>query len=245
MFFKDINSGFYMRSKLGCYASTFEEIERVKKANSITASALYNYDRCGSVRQNNKLTLSNCHKIPDSLTPVLRLLPPAFSQESYDKRELLDLIQNERPLFRIHPQKDACPLTKWMYDWMLDILCDTDTALLVSLEEINFNDLIVLKEQYPRLRIVITNTTQWLNRQYIRFVLFVPNVYIDTSNIIEYFGLESIVNILGADRILFGTNMPDKEPYDKMSQLIFSGLSEEQKQLIAYGNYENLVKGCA
>ena len=37
--------------------------------------------------------------------------------------------------------------------------------------------------------------------------------------------------------------MPYKEPYDKMFQLMFSEISEEEKQLIAYKNYDRLLEG--
>ena len=48
--------------------------------------------------------------------------------------------------------------------------------------------------------------------------------------------------ILGAERFLFGTYMPEKEPYDKVFQLLSCGLAQEQKEMIAHGNFERLVE---
>jgi predicted TIM-barrel fold metal-dependent hydrolase len=129
-----------------------------------------------------------------------------------------------------------------MFGWMFEVLAETKTPLLVSLQELDLRDAAAVKEAYPGLRLVITNTTQWMNRQYIRFAQYYKEVYFDTSNIIEYYGIENIVNLIGAERILFGTYMPEKEPYDKVFQLLYCELSEEQKQLIAHGNFERLVE---
>ncbi len=173
---------------------------------------------------------------------MLRLLPPGYPDEAYTREEIVRLASEEKALFRIHPEKDASPLTPWMFDWMFDVLCESKTPLLVSLQELELRDAAAVKERYPDLRLVITNTTQWMNRQYIRFAQYYPEVYFDTSNIIEYYGIENIVNLLGAERILFGTYMPEKEPYDKVFQLMYCELSDEQKQLIAHGNFERLVE---
>ena len=245
MFFKDINCGFYLVRRPGLYACTFEEVARVSRDNNIVASAIYNCDRgSGPVREANEIARKYCLAAGEGFVPVYRLLPPGYSEESYTKDEMYDLISGNA-LFRINPIQDACPLTHWMYSWMFDLFAESKTPLLLSLQELDLRDAAAIKERYPALRMVITNTTQWMNRQYIRFAQYYPEVYFDTSNIIEYYGIENIVNILGAERILFGTYMPEKEPYDKVFQLMYCELSEEQKALIAYGNYDRLTGGGA
>jgi predicted TIM-barrel fold metal-dependent hydrolase len=130
-----------------------------------------------------------------------------------------------------------------MFGWIFGLLEESSAPLLVSLQEADLKELAELKRNHPKLRLVITNTTQWMNRQYIRFLLSFPETYIDTSNTIEYYGLESIVEIIGAERILFGTYMPEKEPYDKIFQMLHNDLSSEQAELIARGNFERIIEG--
>ena len=242
MIFKDINSGFYLEKKPGLYAATGAEVESAGEALGIIASAYTNLDRgCGTLRQTNDITLNFCRARNERI-PVLRLLPPGYPDEYYTREELVRLAAEERAIFRIRPVQDASPFTPWMFGWMFDVLVETKTPLLVSLQELDLRDAAAVKEAYPDLRLVITNTTQWMNRQYIRFAQHFSEVYFDTSNIIEYYGIENIANLLGAERILFGTYMPEKEPYDKVFQLLYCELSEEQKQLIAHGNFERLVE---
>ncbi len=242
MVFKDVNSGFYLERKTGLYAATGDEVARAGEALGIVASACMNLDRgCGTLRQTNDITLDFC-RAKSWRYPVLRLLPPGYPDEFYTREEIVRLASEEKALFRICPGQDASPLTPWMFGWMFEVLAETKTPLLVSLQELDLRDAAAVKEAYPGLRLVITNTTQWMNRQYIRFAQYYKEVYFDTSNIIEYYGIENIVNLIGAERILFGTYMPEKEPYDKVFQLLYCELSEEQKQLIAHGNFERLVE---
>ena len=240
MKFKDVNCGYYFSRRSGQYAGTWDEIKEIALKNNIVSSAVQNLDFVSAtVHDANQDTVNRCAESGD--IPVIRLLPPAFAFESYTKDEMIALINN-RAIFRIHPKLDASPVTYWMFDWMLKVLEDSAVPLLVSLQEAELRDLAEVKQAYPALKIIITNTTQWMNRQYIRFLLSFPDVFIDTSNTIEYYGLESIADIIGAERMLFGTYMPEKEPYDKIFQMLHNDLSPEQNQLIAFGNFERIIE---
>lgn len=239
MIFKDINCGFYVQPHTMLYASTHDEIADICEKNQIVKRAIYNYDRAADA---NDVTLGHCRASGGSEYPVLKLMPPCYPDESYTRDEMEKLIKEDHALFRIHPQSYATPLHTWMFDWMLDVLTESKTPLLVSLQELDLNDAAAVKEKYPELRLVVTNTNQWLNRQYMRFAMYYPNVYFDTSNTIEFYGLENMCRLIGAEHFLFGTNMPEKEPYDKIFQLLFCELSQEEKELIAHGNFERLVE---
>jgi hypothetical protein len=242
MVFKDINTGFYLGKRSGLYAATIEEVEHAGEAFGIVSGAYMNLERtCGTILQTNDITRDFCRQKTGRF-PVLRLLPPGYPEESYTPEEITRLATEEKALFRICPAQDVCPVTTWMFDWMPEVLSETRTPLLISLQELDLRDAAELKMAYPLLRLVITNTTQWMNRQYLRFAQYFSEVYIDTTNIIEYHGLENIVKLLGAHRLLFGTYSPEKEPYDKVFQMMHCDLSQEQKQLIAFGNFERLVE---
>lgn len=239
MIFKDINSGYYVLKRPMQYACTHDEVAALAARNGIVTRAIYNFDQSADA---NARTLAYARASAGTEYPVVRLMPPVYAEESYTRSQMEKLIAEDKALFRIHPVKYAAPLYSWLYEWMLDLLTETKTPLLVSLQELNLNDAAAVKEKYPELRLVITNTDQWLNRQYVQFAKHFPNVYFDTCNTIEYFGIENMVQILGADKFLFGSYMPEKEPYDKLFQILYCELSDEQKELIAHGNFERLVE---
>ena len=238
MIFKDINCNYFIQKRPLQYASLHDEVIRVSRRNNIVASAVYNLDKGAEANEQTRaFTAGSADEYP-----VYRLMPPAYAEETFTKDEMLRAIEQEKALFRIHPSVYAAPLHVWMYDWMLDVLTETRTPLLVSLQELDLRDAAAVKSAYPDLRLVITNTDQWLNRQYIRFAQYFPEVYFDTCNTIEYYGIENMTSILGAHRFLFGTYMPEKEPYDKIFQILFCELSQEEKEMIAFRNFEHLVQ---
>lgn len=240
MKYKDVNCCYRSSCLDGMFAATFEQLNRVCDDNQIVVRALFCADRCGmTVRQMNERTLSLCRQRGD--VPVLRLLPLTFPEECYTLDELARLAE-QGAAFRIHPHLDAAPLKQWLFPGVFELFEQIKAPLLISLEEVDMDDLAALKTRHPGLVLVLTNTTQWMNRQYVQFVKTFPNVVLDISNVIEYYGLESLVQCVGAEKLLFGTGMPAKEPYDKIYQLLYSDLSSEQREMIAFGNFERIME---
>ncbi len=242
MRFKDANCSFYSYRPEGIYAATFDQVKKVCEDNFIESCAWYNATRAGkSVREANAETLGYCKK--HGGVPILRLLPPSFEKESYTREELEHLAKVEGAAFRIHPQKDAAPIADWLYGWMIEVLEESKAPLLVSVWEYeDLSPLAEFKAKHPELVLVMTNTNQWLNRQYVAMIKNFPNVYMETSNTIEYYALESMAAEIGADKIMFGTGMPAKEPYDRIYQMLYCELPEDQIELIAYKNFERIME---
>ncbi len=239
MIFKDINCGYFVQPHPMQYACTHDEVAALAEGNGIVSRAIYNYDKGAGA---NAQTLRYAGASDGREYPVLRLMPPVYPEETFTRDGMERAITGQKALFRIHPKEYAAPLHIWLYDWMLDLLSESQTPLLVSLQELDLNDAAAVKERYPDLRLIITNTDQWLNRQYVQFAQYFKNVYFDTCNTIEYYGIENMTALIGADKFLFGSYMPLKEPYDKIFQIMFCELSQEEKELIAHGNFERLVE---
>ncbi len=245
MIYKDINCGYLRAPAPGLYAPLFEDMRGVLAENNIVAAAVYNYTRNGAtIMDVANDTLAHCAG-HDGLTPVINLMPPVFREESFTPDELTRLINERSPLFRIRPSVYAVSPSKWMYGELLELLERSRSPLLVSVWELggSFETLAAMKAEYPELPLVLTNTDQWYNRQIIAFCKAFPNTYMDTTNLIEYEGVENYCELLGAEKLLFGSGMPYKEPYDKMLQLMFAEISYNERALIAYGNYDRLLAG--
>ena len=65
------------------------------------------------------------------------------------------------------------------------------------------------------------------------------NYTLVTNGIIEY-----IVQHAGADRVLFGTDAPMRDPRPQASWLVFTRLPEEAKRLVFGGNFQRILKRC-
>ena len=56
-------------------------------------------------------------------------------------------------------------------------------------------------------------------------------------------GLEHLAATVGAERVLFGTGFPGTEPMTTVTYVMYSGLSDEQRQLVGAGNIDRLMGG--
>lgn len=69
------------------------------------------------------------------------------------------------------------------------------------------------------------------------------NVYVDISGSYGEVGMvEYTVERLGADRILFGSDMPHSDCYHNLGKVTGAGLSDETKALILHGNAERILR---
>jgi len=70
------------------------------------------------------------------------------------------------------------------------------------------------------------------------------NVYFDISVIageINAAQLERIIRTHGADRVLFGSDLPWDNPFNEIEMIEHTGLSNEEKEMIFYKNAEKLL----
>lgn len=70
-----------------------------------------------------------------------------------------------------------------------------------------------------------------------------PNLLLDTaSSQIDNGMIEHAVEVLGAEKILFGTDMPLLDPYTQMGKVTGAQISDEAKRLILGGNLVRLLE---
>jgi predicted TIM-barrel fold metal-dependent hydrolase len=89
---------------------------------------------------------------------------------------------------------------------------------------------------------VISNVGDWGPDMLFRpLIESYPNVHFEISEYTLDGGIESFVQKYTAERMLFGTGFPAFEHGGPMLALRHSEISDEDKELIAHGNLENLL----
>ena len=68
------------------------------------------------------------------------------------------------------------------------------------------------------------------------------NIYLTPSGIMSDINLRTMVELMGADHILYAEDYPYEQPSDFHDFLMHSSLTDEQKQLIAHKNAERLYR---
>lgn len=104
-----------------------------------------------------------------------------------------------------------------------------------------------LSEVIPEAMILMAHTGghptamgDWFNA--IQIARHYPNIYLDTASSQSDMGyLEAAVAGVGAERVIFGTDMPLIDPFFGLAKVTGADLTDEQKALILGGNLKRLL----
>ena len=103
-------------------------------------------------------------------------------------------------------------------------------------------NMAALARRYPEARFIMAHIGANCLRE-LRCVKDLPNVWADFSGSISHADdLEYAVRILGVDRILFGSDMPDLAFQTSYGQLLEADLTEEEREKIAWKNAADVFK---
>lgn len=93
-----------------------------------------------------------------------------------------------------------------------------------------------LSRRYPEAKLIMAHLGANCLRE-MRMIKDCPNVWLDYSGSISHADdLEYAVRLVGADRILFGTDMPDLAFQCSYGQLVEADLTPEEREKIAWKN---------
>ena len=82
-----------------------------------------------------------------------------------------------------------------------------------------------------------------LRRQAIDVAREYPNVFLETCSTFRTPGvIEQLVGEAGADRVLFGSDIPLMDPRSQLGKIITADISDEDKRLVLGGNARRLLK---
>jgi uncharacterized protein len=106
----------------------------------------------------------------------------------------------------------------------------------------NSSDVVILAERFPKLTIIMAH----LGGNGYRGVADVEkhtNIFIDTSGGEPTVGItEHAVNTLGAERILFGSDVPGRSFDVQIGKIFGAGIKDSEKDLILCGNMKRILK---
>jgi predicted TIM-barrel fold metal-dependent hydrolase len=181
----------------------------------------------------------------DRLYPVWVVLPHHTGEMPEPKELISQLKTNGVKAVRMFPSRDShnFSLSEWNSGELLSILEAYRIPLILDIEAIWWEAVYNVIKNHPDLPVITANISYRHNRYTYPIWEKHNNLFVETS---RYWGtgtVEEVVAKFGAERILFGTNMPAYTGTGAVSFLTYSDIPEEDKQLIAGGNLENILKG--
>jgi len=145
---------------------------------------------------------------------------------------------------RASPEPHRYVLNRVVFGTFLDEVCERRVPLLLSLQRgVGWPDIYRILEDYPDLTCVLCDIGGWSADRYTYPLLEAyARVYVESSMLaLEDGGTEAMVERYGAERIVFGTGLPERYAESAMLQLTHAAIPDADKVRIAHGNLERLL----
>jgi len=173
-----------------------------------------------------------------NLTPAWAVLP---GQQS------IDALAARRPLaVRLTPgvNQHNFSLSRWCAGPLFEYLEEYSVLTLIARLEIDWDRLVALMENFPRLVVVLLDTGYRADRYLFPLLERFPNLYFDSATYLAHRQFETFVEHRGPDRILFGTRMPLYTPASSLGVLASARIPDQARLAVAGGNVRRLLVGC-
>lgn len=180
----------------------------------------------------------------DRLLPVWALLPHHTGEmEEPDLLMEKMLLQGVRAAIMFPGAgRHNFSMKKWSVGPLMKGLCEHRIPLLLGIDQMGgMERMAEFAMEYPENPIIALNMNYRYDRILFAAMGQTDNLYMETSGFKSFFGIQEFVSRFGAERLVFGSGMPDMDPAASVSLITWSGLEKDQQALIAHGNLERLI----
>ncbi len=201
----------------------------------------------GEARRGNDLVAEFVRRAPDRFIPVAFVTPHYPDEMVPELERCFD--QLGAKYIKIYPhyvrvsQEDPVyyPIFEFASDRGLAVMShawhyfDPDSvSILKRYEE--------LLKRFPKVTWVIAHGGSGSRRQIVEAAHELPDIYLETCGSIRLGATDYVVERVGAERVLFGSDMPLLDNSQALAKIVMSDVSEEGKRKILGLNAKRLLK---
>lgn len=179
------------------------------------------------------------------LYPVWVVMPHHTGEFPAPAVLLEQLRRNNVRAVRMFPGDNdhAYSLAGWNSGELLSMLADQKIPLLIGMDQLNWNDLHALGNDYPGLVVILSGVGYGSDRNLYPLLRKFANLHIETIGYKPHNGIEEFCRLFGAQRLIFGSGMPVFSGGSAVSMINYARISDAEKQLITGGNLARLLSG--
>jgi len=176
----------------------------------------------------------------ENLYPCYVALPPE-TDEIPPPGEFADAVRAAHGAVRVCPSDHQWRLTDWCAQGLLEALASRAVPVLVQLAHTTWDDVAEVLENHPQLPVIILNTSYRINRTIYPLFARHRNLYLETHTYQIPWGIEDVARRYGAERLIFGTDLPEYDGGCPIAQVMYSPLDDAEKAMIAGGTLQRLL----
>ncbi len=171
-----------------------------------------------------------------------------------DAKNISELLGDGIVGAKFHGTYENLPISNGIYKPVLDVLNDKEALLLVHTgrykdgdisSNTSFHHAIQIAQQYTKIKVIMGhmggNDTS-IVKQALEASINIPNIWFETSGITTPYRVEKGVDILGPNRILFGSDSPWCSFRSMFYGVEDTLLDEKIKHRIFYENFMKLLR---
>ncbi|MCL5005710.1 MAG: amidohydrolase [Acidobacteria bacterium] len=130
----------------------------------------------------------------------------------------------------------------WCSGELCSFLQDGRILTLIAAEDIGWEALANLLENFPGLHVLLLEAGYRADRYLFPLLRKFPNLYFDSSTYLGHRQLECFVERFGPERIVFGSRLPLYTPGAALAVLATARISDQNKRAIGGGNLRSLLE---
>lgn len=173
------------------------------------------------------------------------LLPPATGEMLPPARLLAEMQRSDVRAARLYPGPDRhnFSLAAWCSGTLLAALEEASVPTFIDLDQATWETLANLLNRHRRLPIILTNVSYRVDRYLYPLWEHHDNLFVELSGYQGQSAIEAVCTRFGAQRLLFGTNVPEFEAGPTIAHLTYAEIPKPAKSAIAGGNLVELLAG--
>ena len=170
-------------------------------------------------------------------------LIPAWTARP-ERKNIDGLSKREPRAVRLSPGRPNhnFPVTKWGAGDLFEFLQANRVATLVAREDVEWDKIAELLENFPRLPLVLLDTGYRADTYLFPLLERFPMLSFDSATYLAHRQLESFVDQFGPERRLFGSRLPFFTPASALGVLASARMTDEARRMIAGGNLRRLLR---
>lgn len=187
----------------------------------------------------NKHVLDAHNQYPDFFEPYL-VVKPNYPEEIQSIIELSSKMSINQ--FKLHDDGNGYLYDHKNYFPLYDYCNEKKSVILFhTYGKIHVHPIVNVAKRYSSLKIILAHSGIVDEQTYYDAAKQYENIYLETCNSLAWYGLiERMVSNVGADRVLFGTDMPFMSPDQQIGKVLFARISDEDKRKILGLNARSL-----
>lgn len=143
---------------------------------------------------------------------------------------------------RVYPNRHGFDLSDDICGPLLKLLAEKRVPLFADVTELGIGAAVSLCGRYPELPVVLCGLAWSTDRVLEPALEKAPNLLIETHAYQGHRAYERVVAQFGAERLIFGSGLPDCSPGAAVMMSLYEDISDEDRAKIAGGNLLRLIR---